>query len=704
MAPNQYYSESQDIKDRAYALCGRRLDFKTASKFLTQHARKHGKSLSTSTGRPEAKISKKLLPEPTQACRNKKQSDQSRSRPAAARPIPSAPRSKKRGRDEVEDRKLDGKLEPHKKAKLETFEEASVRSLLYSQPSRPAKPLAQPRARQPPSGRSDARKVPPPTIISDPSSENAVGGQKVSVTGPNKRKTDDTCDSLAKKAKIDSATHSSIITPTSAPAGAAPNSPESTIIDNNTPAKVSLKRKAEDDIWVAVKKSKVGQPLESTNYNGSSTDTEESMARRARKQDGGGRSGNSLPHGTGKIGREITTEPAAKSDIVNIAQLNDTQVSRDEAGAADMTAGEVKEAEARALSHSLAEEVNPDIGRRPARMANAISDGDLMCFANSVIQAIDVIPELRDRLIAKGSTNNGPAFPAFPTRTGSVKTDREAERLWLEEIDQILREQDRTFGQCLGQTLRHMHAAAQKGNKVCVRGLMKMFSRRHPDYDGVSSQQEAFDFLDKVFQLLEEEDAAKVAASKQASYVVKDLFGGQKYTQLDCACGDKRDAAHDSAYSLQLNMDSKCRTTTVPSCLNRAFASVEVEDFPCESCKKKQTISKKDCIKTWGNYLILHLNRAETPDPKGRAKFIKTKIEIPTELSLDDVMLDGQSPVIKPEEGKMTPPATVHYEPIAFIERRGDEYASLFNHPFVAYNADSCAQAAMWVITGLVEK
>ncbi|KAL8883591.1 MAG: hypothetical protein Q9192_007088, partial [Flavoplaca navasiana] len=201
-----------------------------------------------------------------------------------------------------------------------------------------------------------------------------------------------------------------------------------------------------------------------------------------------------------------------------------------------------------------------------------------------------------------------------------------------------------------------------------------MFSRRHPDYDGVSSQQEAFDFLDKVFQLLEEEDAATVAASKQASYVVKDLFGGQKYTQLDCACGDKRNAAYDSAYSLQLNMDSKCRTTTVPSCLNRAFASVEVEEFPCESCKKKRTISKKDCIKTWGDYLILHLNRAETPDPKGGAKFIKTKIEIPTELSLDDVMLDGQSTATKPEEGKMKPPAAVNYEPIAFIERRGDEF------------------------------
>ncbi|KAL9617272.1 MAG: hypothetical protein Q9204_008499, partial [Flavoplaca sp. TL-2023a] len=105
------------------------LDFKTASKFLTQHARKHGKSPSTSTGRSDAKIPKKLVHEPVQASRNRKQSDQSRSRPAAARPIPPAPRSKKRDRDEVENPKLGG---PNKKAKLEKFEEASVRSLFYS--------------------------------------------------------------------------------------------------------------------------------------------------------------------------------------------------------------------------------------------------------------------------------------------------------------------------------------------------------------------------------------------------------------------------------------------------------------------------------------------------------------------------------------------------------------------------------------------
>lgn len=271
-----------------------------------------------------------------------------------------------------------------------------------------------------------------------------MGGQKVSVTGPNKRKTDDTCDSPAKRVKIDSATHSSIITPTSIPAEAASNSPKSTVIDSNTSAEFSLKRKAKDDIGVTVKKLKVEQPLENTVSNGSSTDTEDSMVREARKQGGGGRSRKPPPHGTGKTSRDITEEPAAESDIVNIAQLNDTQVNGSEAGAADMKAGEVEEAEARAVSNSLAEEVNPDIGRRPARMANAISDGDLLCFANSVIQAIDSIPELRDRLIAKGSTNDDPAFPAFPIRTGSMKADGDAETLWHEEIDQILREHDRT--------------------------------------------------------------------------------------------------------------------------------------------------------------------------------------------------------------------------------------------------------------------
>lgn len=88
------------------------------------------------------------------------------------------------------------------------------------------------------------------------------------------------------------------------------------------------------------------------------------------------------------------------------------------------------------------------------------------------------------------------------------------------------------FGQYLGQTLQHMREAAQKGETVCARGLMKMFSKRYDGYDGVSGQQEAFDFLDKVFKLLDEKAVASDDVSKQANSLVKNLFGGEKYTQV----------------------------------------------------------------------------------------------------------------------------------------------------------------------------
>lgn len=77
-----------------------------------------------------------------------------------------------------------------------------------------------------------------------------------------------------------------------------------------------------------------------------------------------------------------------------------------------------------------------------------------------------------------------------------------------------------------------MRAAAQMGDTVCTRGLMKMFSDLSDGYDGVSAQQEAFDFLDKVFKRLEEEDRASDDVIKQDQPPVKDLFKGQKFTQV----------------------------------------------------------------------------------------------------------------------------------------------------------------------------
>ncbi|KAL8758107.1 MAG: hypothetical protein Q9199_001740 [Rusavskia elegans] len=619
MPPYKHQSSSRDIKDRAHALCGRKLDFKNASKYLAQHARKQSKSQSKPTGRSDSKVAKNRVHESAHTSRNRKQTNECRSRPAQLQSSTPAVGSKKRDREKT--------MSP---GTVGQTNEANWRSTIR-------------------------KKVTACPSVSGLSSKTATSDQKTSVTGSLKRKSEDGHDSPAKKAKVENKTHSPIITPAPAPTTSAVDTAAATDIAKNTSSEASPKRKAEDDIGAPIKKSKIEQPVENATSDSTSKAAGELMARKGHKRGNGGRSTNPPIAGNGKAGRRCNEERAAKSDTIKTAT--------------------VKEAEAKGAKQggsSIAEEqADLDIGKRPPRMANAVGDGDLMCFANTVIQALDSIPELRDWLIAKGSTSDGVAFPPFPMRTKREEVDTEAEEEWRTKIEQMLREQGKTFGQYLGQKLQHMREAAQKGETVCARGLMKMFSKRYDGYDGVSGQQEAFDFLDKVFKLLDEKAVASDDVSKQANSLVKNLFGGEKYTQLECTCGHNHDTHITSAYSLQLNVDSKSRATTISSCLNRAFATEKVEDYRCDTCEKMVTVFKKDRIKSWGKYLVLHLDRAQPAKGRIEAKMIKTKIEAQAQLNLDDLILDSQLPASKEGEGSTGSPPTVNYEPIVFIERSG---------------------------------
>ncbi|KAL8773677.1 MAG: hypothetical protein Q9209_001443 [Squamulea sp. 1 TL-2023] len=503
-------------------------------------------------------------------------------------------------------------------------------------------------------------------------------------------------DSLSNKQKLDEMATPPTTAPSLTPTLTTAEPAKPAVIAGDASTKSSLKRKAGEEIGSPIKKSKVEQPAEGPICDEAPAVTEEDMAGKARKLGGGGRSARQSAAGNGKAGRIPSEEKTAKPDTIKTAEMK-----QNEPGVVEKDGSQETE-----------KQVDPDTGKRPARMINDTENGSLICFANSVIQAIDSIPELRNRLMAKAIINDDAAFPAFPTENGSDKTYREAKRRWHEKVNQMLKEQDRTsvkrgytfpldkmdanrysFGQCLGQTLRHMRAAAQKGRTVCIRGLMKMFSARHPGYDGVSSQQEAFDFLDKVVELLEAEDDASDDSSKQGIALVKDLFGGQKFTQLECTCGHKRDTALICAYSLQLDIPDKCRATTIPSCLNRAFATEKIEGFKCDSCNETVTVCKKDYIKSWGKYLVLQLNRAKpevlqpsqaVPESKRqtqpkskkqvrprRPEMITTTIAMPPQLNLNEFVLDSQLPASKAENFDADSPSTINYEPVAYMERSG---------------------------------
>ncbi|KAL8846778.1 MAG: hypothetical protein Q9221_008159 [Calogaya cf. arnoldii] len=743
MTPYEHHSESREIKEKAQALTGRKMDFKTASKFLTQRAKKERKSHLTQTSRSGSILTERRVHESAESSQNRTQTGASQSRATQVQPTQPANGSKKRGKDANEEPQLG---RPSKRSKSEEHDE---------QPSRPAKHIAQPRARPPQSGRGAGNKTAPRSPVWVPSSKNTTTEQKAPVTGRSsenttteqkapvtrhlKRKTEDGHYVPVKKAKVEVATISPVLTSAPTPTASAAGSPKPTETAYNTSIKASRKRKAEEDIGTPIKKPRVEKPAEKavstttsqattaeeaqestapvvgapikkprvakpaepilttaptpttspagpakptptanntstkatpkrkaevdigasikkprvehpvTNATSDHTSktTEDPMVSNPRnflaqlhkartKRGAGGRSTKQPTHGIGKSNwryedrntkpdtvkialvkdaqvkgseEEVVESDKAKTAEVKeaeadeaeeastlklastLAQLFDDDESEDfdktetaevkeaeadeaeEASTLELAStldqlfdddesedfdktetAEVKEAEAdeaeEASSPEAEEQDDSDVAEQPAPMANASEDGDLMCFANSVIQVIDSIPELRDRLIAKGKKTDNADFPAFPPRIALEQYGEEMELQWHREVDQIIpkisnkdektNEEDTTsakhkFAQYLGQTLQHMQTAAQKGDTVYARGLMKMFStlkEEHEGYDGVSAQQEAFEFLDKVLGVLRDNDEASGEKGRLPDYMVQDLFGGQKFSQL----------------------------------------------------------------------------------------------------------------------------------------------------------------------------
>ncbi|KAL9599162.1 MAG: hypothetical protein Q9219_004029 [cf. Caloplaca sp. 3 TL-2023] len=255
------------------------------------------------------------------------------------------------------------------------------------------------------------------------------------------------------------------------------------------------------------------------------------------------------------------------------------------------------------------------------------------CFANAIIQALDSVPELRDHLISRDKQHLQQGKGRVSSGRGSISA-------------------------CLGRLFQKMQSAAHMGMKESAEDFFQAFSSRHHDYDG-GSQQEAYDFLEKLFKELEAEDVP----------MVKRLFAGQKVTRLECiACGKKQPRAEVSEFwSLQLEVPEKGREASVADCLKRALALETPEGYRCESesCRKMNSTSKGESIETCGDYLLLNCNRA------GRRGKIGTKMPIPEYVDLDEHVLDRQPS--ESEVGKQLAKCfpDFRYKVVAFTEHTG---------------------------------
>ncbi|KAL9026829.1 MAG: hypothetical protein Q9196_004561, partial [Gyalolechia fulgens] len=125
------------------------------------------------------------------------------------------------------------------------------------------------------------------------------------------------------------------------------------------------------------------------------------------------------------------------------------------------------------------------------------------CFANSMLQALYAIKEFRDHFISKirHCTDT-------PDTTG-----------------------DQSLGLGLGRLFRRMQEAVRDGAKVSAEEFLRAFGSRHQQYDGLR-QQEAYDFLEKLFTELKAEEANFGGQDVPDVSLVKDLFAGQTATRV----------------------------------------------------------------------------------------------------------------------------------------------------------------------------
>lgn len=101
-------------------------------------------------------------------------------------------------------------------------------------------------------------------------------------------------------------------------------------------------------------------------------------------------------------------------------------------------------------------------------------------------------------------------------------------------------------------------------------------------------------------------------------------------------CGNKRESAEDF-YLLSVQVKDK---KDIYSGLKHMTNGEIINEYHCEHCNKKVDLTKKTCLKSLPNTLIVHLNRIvfdmETLD---NVK-VNDRLEFPTALNLRPYMLD----------------------------------------------------------------
>ena len=171
----------------------------------------------------------------------------------------------------------------------------------------------------------------------------------------------------------------------------------------------------------------------------------------------------------------------------------------------------------------------------------------------------------------------------------------------------------------------------------------KLFCLAYRDIDGnptnVVVQQDSQEFLNSFCDKIETH-----LKETEFKYIINDVFCGRTCSQVICdSCGHVSNRFEDF-YDLTLEVKN---ISNLNESLEKMVTPEKIDDFNCENCKNKVTITKRTTLATLPNVLIVHLRRFWMNYDEFHTEKINSMFKFPFEINLkkyciEDIMSQSQ--------------------------------------------------------------
>ena len=265
---------------------------------------------------------------------------------------------------------------------------------------------------------------------------------------------------------------------------------------------------------------------------------------------------------------------------------------------------------------------NPFTEKKKILKYIGLKNPSCICYNISILQQLFHIPTFRHALIQVNDNKEETYLNLSPNELKALKNKPNYfQNIHPSNIDDnILHQLQRTFSYLL-LSKREAYFCAE-------------FCYSFKDWDGnptnIRFQQDSQEFLSRLLDNLD--FSLKKTAYK---YLVNDVFYGKTCSQIVCkgGCGSIRNNFEDLFY---LSVEVK-NVKTLQESLNNFISEEVIEDYECQSCKKKVNLSKRTTFSKLPNVFFIHLKRFNFNYTTYQNEKINSRLEFPFRLNFKEL-------------------------------------------------------------------